>query len=189
MRCSMARSDVLRCARDTRTDSLRTRPVPSLMSLGFMRHGGEPAVTVGRWSRPTAEIAREVEMRGLWTVPFAMAVLCLAADCPVARAVPVSAQPLGVAAQGSDVILAQDRGDRRGGVGVRGPRDGVAVHGPRGNGAVRGPYRGGARVVGSRYYGGTWYGTGRRYWHGRWWPYGIGSCWRNSPIGFVWVCG
>jgi hypothetical protein len=142
-------------------------------------------------------------MRGLWTVPFAMAVLCLAADYPVARAVPVSAPPLGVAAPGGDVILAQVRRGPRGGVAARGPRGGVAVRGPRGAAAVRGPrgnvavrgayrggvYRGGARVVGSRYYGGTWYGTGRRYWHGRWWAYGVGSCWRNSPIGFVWVCG
>jgi hypothetical protein len=144
-----------------------------------------------------------VEMRGLWTVPLAMAVLCLVADYPVARAVPVSAQPPGVAAPDSDVILAQVRRGPRGGVAARGPRGGVAVRGPRGAAAVRGPrgnvagrgayrggvYRGGARVVGSRYYGGTWYGTGRRFWNGRWWPYGVGSCWRNSPIGFVWVCG
>jgi hypothetical protein len=151
-------------------------------------------------------------MRGVWTVPFAMAALFLVAGYPAARAVPINAQPLSVAAPGSDVILAQARRGARGGAAVRGPRGGaaargprggVAVRGPRGRAAVRGPrgnvavrggyrggvYRGGARRVGGRYYGGTWYGTGRRYWRGRWWPYGVGSCWRSSPIGFVWVCG
>lgn len=62
------------------------------------------------------------------------------------------------------------------------------VVGPRGSAAVVGP-RGGAAIVGRPYYGGVWYGTGRRYWNGRWWPYGVGTCWRRSPIGFVWVCG
>lgn len=51
-------------------------------------------------------------------------------------------------------------------------------------GAVAGRYR-----FGARYYGGIWYGTGRRFWRGRWWAYGVGSCWRWSPIGYVWVCG
>ena len=29
-----------------------------------------------------------------------------------------------------------------------------------------------------------------RFWHGRWWAYGIGSCWRWSPTygEYVWVC-
>jgi hypothetical protein len=31
---------------------------------------------------------------------------------------------------------------------------------------------------------------GRRYhWRGRWYAYGVGPCWRSSPIGFVWICG
>jgi hypothetical protein len=93
------------------------------------------------------------------------------------------------------------RGPRGGGaVGVRGPRGGVAVgvRGPRGGAAVgvRGPYGGravagaGRYRVGSRYYGGVWYGAGvRRFYAGRWWPYGVGTCWRTTPIGFVWVCG
>ena len=34
-----------------------------------------------------------------------------------------------------------------------------------------------------------WYGTGRRWYGGRWWAYGVGRCWRMSPIGYVWVCG
>ena len=29
---------------------------------------------------------------------------------------------------------------------------------------------------------GTWY-------HGRYWDYGIGPCWRPTPVGFVWICG
>jgi hypothetical protein len=145
-------------------------------------------------------------MRRLWMVPFAMAALFLVADDPVARAVPAGAQPPGVAAPTND-LSAQVRHGPRGGAAARGPRGGVAVRGPRGRAAVRGPrgnvavrggyrggvYRGGVRRgayrVGGRYYGGTWYGTGRRYWRGRWWPYGVGSCWRSTPIGFVWVCG
>jgi hypothetical protein len=43
--------------------------------------------------------------------------------------------------------------------------------------------------VGQRYNGGIWYGTGRHYWHGRWYPYGVGSCWSPTPIGYVWICG
>jgi hypothetical protein len=84
-----------------------------------------------------------------------------------------------------------------GGAAVRGPRGGVArgayggaaVRRPRGNVAVRGA-RGGAAVrVGARYHGGIWHGTGRRYWRGRWWAYGVGSCWRWTEIGYVWICG
>jgi hypothetical protein len=112
-----------------------------------------------------------------------------------ARAVPADPQ-LSAIASASNVHLARAavRGPRGGaavrgpgGAAVRGPRGGVAVRGPRGA-AVRGP-RGGAAVVGRRYYGGVWYGPRRRFWNGRWWPYGVGSCWRRTPIGFVWVCG
>jgi hypothetical protein len=77
----------------------------------------------------------------------------------------------------------------RGGVAARGAYGGAAVRGPRGNVAVRGA-RGGAAVrVGARYHGGIWHGTGRRYWRGRWWAYGVGSCWRWTEIGYVWICG
>ena len=58
--------------------------------------------------------------------------------------------------------------------------------------ARRGVYRGvaGAAIVGRRYYGGVYYGHRRRYWRGRWWAYGVGSCWRITPAGYyVWVCG
>jgi len=44
-------------------------------------------------------------------------------------------------------------------------------------------------VVGRRYHGGVWYGTGgRRFWRGQWYPYGVGPCWLLTPIGYVWVC-
>ena len=43
--------------------------------------------------------------------------------------------------------------------------------------------------VGHRYGGGVWYGPRRHYWNGRWYAYGVGSCWLPTPIGFVWVCG
>ncbi len=106
-------------------------------------------------------------------------------------------------------------GARHGGaVAVRGPHGGgaVAVHGSRrgavhggsrtvvrghhGGGAVavRGPHGGRAVVahgphrIGSRHGGGIWYGTGRRYWRGRWYAYGVGSCWRWTDIGYVWIC-
>jgi hypothetical protein len=32
-------------------------------------------------------------------------------------------------------------------------------------------------------------GGGRRFWHGRWYAYGVGPCWRLTPAGYVWVCG
>jgi hypothetical protein len=32
-------------------------------------------------------------------------------------------------------------------------------------------------------------GGGRRFWHGRWYPYGVGPCWQLAPGGYVWVCG
>jgi hypothetical protein len=104
------------------------------------------------------------------------------------------------------------RGYRGSAVGVRGTHGrgavawqgrhggrGYAVRGPHGGGraavvrsgrtvhGVRGP-RGRAIAVGTRYHGGIWYGPGRRYWRGRWWAYGVGSCWRWTDIGYVWIC-
>ena len=46
-----------------------------------------------------------------------------------------------------------------------------------------GPLSGGAITGGIRY------GEKRRFWRGRWYEYGVGRCWLDSPIGFVWVCG
>jgi hypothetical protein len=41
--------------------------------------------------------------------------------------------------------------------------------------------------------GGGWQGGGghhgRRFWHGRWWDYGVGPCWRITPAGYIWICG
>ena len=115
-------------------------------------------------------------MRSVWTLPFAITVMLAIADYDVARAVPVNPHPLGAAAPASDIQLARAARGGRGGV--------VAVRGPHGRVAVRGAHR-----VGGRYYGGTWYGTGRHYYGGRWWPYGVGDCWLLTPIGYVWVCG
>jgi hypothetical protein len=66
------------------------------------------------------------------------------------------------------------------------PYGGPYVPGPAARGVV--VERGGP-MVGRRYHGGVWYGTGRRFWRGRWYAYGVGPCWRSSPIGFVWICG
>src|SRR5262245_13652785 len=52
-----------------------------------------------------------------------------------------------------------------------------------------GPGWAGGPVVGRRYHGGIWYGTGPRFWRGQWFAYGAGPCWAWSPIGYVWVCG
>jgi hypothetical protein len=137
-------------------------------------------------------------MRSVWTLSFASTVMLAIAGYSVAHAVPVNPQPLSAAAPASDIQLAQYEAVRgpRGGEAVRGPRGGVAVRGPHGGAAVRGPQGGvavrgphGGYRVGQRYYGGTWYGTGRHYWRGRWWPYGVGECWLPTPIGFVWTCG
>jgi hypothetical protein len=118
-------------------------------------------------------------MLKLLPIAIALAVtpLCLGQ----ARAIPAAAH--GLAAPSNVQPVAYVRGPR-GGAAVRGPRGGVAVRGPRGGVAVRGPHR-----VGGRYYGGVWYGHVRRWYGGRWWPYGVGRCWAPSPIGYVWVCG
>ena len=93
---------------------------------------------------------------------------------------------------------AEPRGERGGGPGMRGGgpgmRGGGNVHINRNvtvnrHVAVNRHFGGGGPVVGGRYHGGVWYGTGRRFWRGQWYPYGVGSCWLFSPIGYVWVCG
>jgi hypothetical protein len=52
-----------------------------------------------------------------------------------------------------------------------------------------GPGWAGGPVIGRRYHGGVWYGTGPRFWRGQWFAYGAGPCWAWSPVGYVWVCG
>jgi hypothetical protein len=140
-------------------------------------------------------------MRRNWYLSLALAVTFALPDYDLAKAFPLSADTVGIAAPASEIIMARAVRGPRGGAAVRGPRGGAAVRGPRGGAAVRGPRGGvavrgpggrvavGGAVVGRRYYGGTWYGTGRRYWGGRWWAYGVGRCWRATPIGYVWVCG
>ena len=124
-------------------------------------------------------------MRKMWVIPIA-AVFLAAAD--LVQALPVTPPTL-AAAPGADA-MAQVRGHRGRAAAVRGPRGtAVAVRGHRGAAvAVRGP-GGRTLVAGRRYHGGIWYGTGRRFWRGRWWAYGVGHCWRSTPIGYVWVCG
>jgi hypothetical protein len=88
--------------------------------------------------------------------------------------------------------FARRGGVYRGGVARRGVYRGVARRGVYRGVARRNIYRGAVAgaVVGRRYYGGVYYGHGRRYWRGRWWAYGVGSCWRITPAGYyVWVCG
>ncbi len=37
---------------------------------------------------------------------------------------------------------------------------------------------------------GAGFGHGGHFWRGQWFPYGVGSCWRQTPYGqWVWVCG
>jgi hypothetical protein len=140
-------------------------------------------------------------------ISFAAAIMFLISGGNLAYGVTIKPDARSVIAPASDTVLV--RGGRGGGVAVRGPRGGAAVgvRGPHGGGraVVRGPYggravgvrgpRGGAAVVargprhiGMRHGGGVWYGTGRRYWGGRWWAYGVGSCWRWTDIGYVWIC-
>lgn len=150
-------------------------------------------------------------------LPLVFGLLLTIADFNPAFAFPVGPNTLalGGVSHASDIVLA--RGGRggggrggyagRGGMGVNrggyGYRGGAGVA-RRGGYGYRGyGYRGGAAYrgygvnraavarhrIGGRYYGGVWYGTGRRYWRGRWWPYGVGSCWRRSPVGYVWICG
>jgi len=46
-----------------------------------------------------------------------------------------------------------------------------------------------ARGRGGRGGGRGWGGGGRgHYWHGRWWGYGAGPCWRWTPVGWIWIC-
>ena len=144
-------------------------------------------------------------MRSLLALPFVIGITLAVAHYDAARAIPANPRSLSAVAPASDVQLVRGRGGRavavrgpRGGAAVRGPRGGVAVRGAYGGAAVRGPRgnvavrgaRGAAAVrVGARYHGGIWYGTARRYWRGRWWAYGVGSCWRWTDIGYVWICG
>jgi hypothetical protein len=144
-------------------------------------------------------------------ISFAAAIMVLIASGNLAYSIDISPDARSAISPPSGATLVRGfHGGRRGGaVAVRGPRGGAAVgvRGPHGGGraVVRGPYggrgvavrgphgrgavvAGGPRRIGARYGGGVWYGTGRRYWRGRWWAYGVGSCWRMTDIGYVWIC-
>jgi hypothetical protein len=54
-------------------------------------------------------------------------------------------------------------------------------HGGRGHGHGGRGHRHGGR--------GHRHGHGGRWWHGRYWGYGVGSCWRWTPAGYIWICG
>src|ERR1700722_13855837 len=96
-------------------------------------------------------------------LPVILSAIVVVADCSFASASPAS--PDGISATNFTPYVQLTRGGRGGG----GRGGGGRYHG----GGVHGGYR-----VGGRYNGGVWYGTGRRYWHGRWYAYGVGSCWR-----------
>jgi hypothetical protein len=121
-----------------------------------------------------------------------------------------------VAAIAATLIMIPVAASAQGPVGAGpGPAPGPAGPGPGGGGRGPGPAAAGPRVggpgpgyvgrnvtvnrnvyinrggpvVGRRYHGGIWYGTGPRFWRGQWFAYGAGPCWAWSPIGYVWVCG
>jgi hypothetical protein len=80
------------------------------------------------------------------------------------------------------------RGGFHGGGFHRGGFHGGGYRGHYGGG--RAIYRGRGAYVGRGYYGGrAVYRGGGRYWHGRYWGYGVGPCWRATPYGgWTWVC-
>jgi len=82
---------------------------------------------------------------------------------------------------------AQARGGGGGGGGGRGGGGGGG--GARCGGGARGgggPRGGGPR--GGFVRGGRGGGGGRHFWHGRWWGYGVGPCWRLVGPVWVWIC-
>lgn len=112
--------------------------------------------------------------------------------------IPVLASAQGPVGPGGGAPGPAGPGGRGGGPAAAGPRVGGPPPGNVGRNVTvnrnvyinrGGPGWGGAPVVGRRYHGGIWYGTGPRFWRGQWFAYGAGPCWAWSPIGYVWVCG
>ena len=59
-----------------------------------------------------------------------------------------------------------------------------------GGGHFGGGHFGGGHFGGGHFVGGGHFGGPRHFWHGRWYNYGVGSCWRLAPDGsYVWICG
>ena len=70
--------------------------------------------------------------------------------------------------------------------GPHGPGGGGGVHGPGGgHGGGGGIHFGGGHEE-HEHFGGE---RERHFWHGRWWGYGEGGCWRPDPYGrYFWIC-
>jgi hypothetical protein len=79
-------------------------------------------------------------------------------------------------------MSAQARGGGHGGGGHGGGGHGGGGHGGGGHGG--GHFSGGH---GGGHFAGR--GHGGHFWHGRWYGYGVGSCWRWTPDGYIWICG
>jgi hypothetical protein len=73
-------------------------------------------------------------------------------------------------------ISAQARGGGHGGGG----------HGGGGHGG--GGHAGGHASHGGYGHGHFIGGGGEHFWHGHWWRYGVGPCWRWTPAGYIWIC-
>lgn len=158
---------------------------------------------------PKPALGRGCQMLSSYRIPkllFFFAVGAGAALIAPAMLAPVAANPFTIphnwaAATVKSIAEPVRRGGRGGfhrGSFNRGAiaRRGVARRGVYRGVARRGIYRGVAAgtvagaVIGRRYYGGVYYGHRRHYWRGRWWAYGVGSCWRITPDGYyVWICG
>jgi hypothetical protein len=68
------------------------------------------------------------------------------------------------------------------------PASAFARGGGHGGGGHGGGWHGGGWRAGG-WHGGGWRRGHGRFWRGRWWGYGVGYCWRWTPVGYVWVCG
>ena len=79
-------------------------------------------------------------------------------------------------------------GQGGGGQGGGGWGGGGHGHGGWGGGGHHGGWGGGGHHGG---WGGGGHHGGGRWWRGRWWDYGVGSCWRWHPYrqAWIWVCG
>jgi hypothetical protein len=128
-------------------------------------------------------------MSKIYMLPIAAALLIAPATLVRVQASPLIPHGLEAAIPLSIAEPVRGGGGRGGG--------GRGGGGFRGGGAYRGGaavYRGGGAAVVRRGAVGVGVGvgvvgTGRRWYGGRWWPYGVGSCWLPSPGGYVWVCG
>jgi hypothetical protein len=121
-------------------------------------------------------------MSKFYLLPVAAALLIAPLTVAQVKASPLVQHGLEAAVAQSIAEPVRAGGGRGGGGRGGGVRGGAAVRG--GGVAVRGGvYRGGGVAVRGGVVGG-----GRRWYGGRWWPYGVGSCWSPIPGGFAWVC-